>query len=548
MKFFRLLALVLLLSLALFAKKEDAKDTAKAVASEMELNASINDKKSKISDIDSKLAKNIWLKRYSDYQSYKTLNDEQDDLRLKIVHLKKRDDADEEMRGLQKKLENVKKQLAIYGDGRPTIFGDMVKIEEVAGIKKVDNPFLIFSALSTIRSFDEKKGLYESRLSEIDKLVDMLRAKKELSKELDVLVAKSKYEENATQKDARQKALENTTRALIDIKNERDDFEVSVSIFAKKSAEIAQRLKFEAKEQLLKLLNIALVIVALFAISFGLKLLVKRYFAERHENAYVTKKIIGATTYFLVALTLLFSYIENVSYLVTILGFASAGIAIAMKDWFMSILGWFAIVSSGIIKVGDRIKITSKDGGEILGDVLDISPLKVTLYEDVTLLSVEKYRRAGRVVFMPNNFVFTHVILNYSHDGLSTVWDNVNIVLSFDSDMIRATDIATAVASKHSKTFARLTERASSRLRNRYSMRNYSSEPRVFTFIENYGVVLSVWYLSHSFTILGTKSAVSKDLLEAIKNEPSVHIAYPTTTIGFQGIDEKARKMISNEE
>jgi small-conductance mechanosensitive channel len=469
MKSLKLLILLCCIALSLFAKKEDPKDVSKIV-NEVELNASINEKKSKISDIDDKLSKNIWLKRYSDFLTYKTLNDEQDDLRAKISHLKKRDDADEELRGLQKKLENVKKQLAVYGDGKPSAFGDLVKISEVAGIKKVDNPMLIFSALSTIRSFDEKKNLYESRLEEIDKLVESLKAKKELAKELETLLSKSKVEENATKKEARQAALEATTRAIVDIKNERDDFEISVSIFHKKSAEIAQRLKFEAKEQLLKLLNIGLVVVALFAISFVLKLLVKRYFAGRHENAYAIKKIIGATTYFLVALTLLFSYIENVSYLVTILGFASAGIAIAMKDWFMSILGWFAITTSGIIKVGDRIKVTSKDGGEILGDVLDISPLKVTLYEDVTLLSVEKHKRAGRVIFMPNNFVFTHLILNYSHDGLSTVWDNVNIVLSFDSDMAKATELAIAVTSKHTKTYSRLTERASSRLRNRYSM------------------------------------------------------------------------------
>ena len=37
-------------------------------------------------------------------------------------------------------------------------------------------------------------------------------------------------------------------------------------------------------------------------------------------------------------LILLFAYMENVSYLVAIVGFASAGLAIAMKDLFMSVL------------------------------------------------------------------------------------------------------------------------------------------------------------------------------------------------------------------
>jgi small-conductance mechanosensitive channel len=74
---------------------------------------------------------------------------------------------------------------------------------------------------------------------------------------------------------------------------------------------------------------------------------------------------------------LLFSYIDNVSYLVTILGFASAGIAIALKDWFMSIFGWLVIVTSGFIQVGDRIRVT-KGEVETVGDVLDISLFKST--------------------------------------------------------------------------------------------------------------------------------------------------------------------------
>ena len=52
-----------------------------------------------------------------------------------------------------------------------------------------------------------------------------------------------------------------------------------------------------------------------------------------------TNKLINFLFIVIVILVLLFSYIQNVSYLVTILGFASAGIAIALKDWFMSIFG-----------------------------------------------------------------------------------------------------------------------------------------------------------------------------------------------------------------
>ena len=68
-------------------------------------------------------------------------------------------------------------------------------------------------------------------------------------------------------------------------------------------------------------------------------------------------------------------------------------IAIALKDWFMSIFGWFVIMTSGAVRVGDRIRV-SRDGYEMVGDVLDISLFKMIVREDVTLTTYTKTRRS----------------------------------------------------------------------------------------------------------------------------------------------------------
>ena len=110
----------------------------------------------------------------------------------------------------------------------------------------------------------------------------------------------------------------------------------------------------------------------------------------------------------LIFLIVAFSYIDNVGYLVTVLGFASAGIAIAMKDWFMSILGWLVLLVSGSVHVGDRIRVM-KEGLEYVGDVLDISLLRITILEDITLTTYQTNRRAGRIIFIPVSY--THLTL-----------------------------------------------------------------------------------------------------------------------------------------
>ena len=125
----------------------------------------------------------------------------------------------------------------------------------------------------------------------------------------------------------------------------------------------------------------------------------------------MANKIITFGNFSLGLLIIFFNYIENAGNMLTILGFASAGIAIAMKDWFMSILGWLVIVFGGSIHVGDRIRV-DMDGMKYVGDVMDISLLRMTVLEDITLTTILDNRRAGRIMFVPNNYIFTRMIAN----------------------------------------------------------------------------------------------------------------------------------------
>jgi len=536
----------IILSTHVFAKKEDSKQLQKA-SGEAEINASIVDKKNRIKDIDDKIAKNIWLKHYNDFQLYKKLIEEQDSLKNKLYHLRKTDN-EEEAALTQKKLEAIKKQITIYGESKGSVFGDLTKVDEVVSPKNIDNPLLIFSAVSAIRGLDDKKNVYENRLEEIDKLIEQLKTKKALLQSIDANITKVKNSETSQEKEARINELELLNKQIVEIKNERDDFDTTVSIFVQKSSEVSQRLKFEIKEQLLKLLNIAIIIIGLFILSIFIKFVTKKYLKEDHEKSYIANKFIGITTYLLITLTLLLSYIENVSYLVTILGFASAGIAIAMKDWFMSILGWFTIISSGMIRVGDRIRVNSSDSGDVLADVLDISPLKITVYEDVTMLSYDRHKRAGRVVFIPNNLIFSKMIFNYSHQGLQTVWDSITFALTYDSDIDKAMTIIRDIVQKHTKGYTRHTEKETRKLRATLSIRNYAFEPRVLTFIEPYGIAISTWFLTDSYRALSMKSVISKDIFDSIRHEPDIRLAYPTSMITFDDVEQKAKRERLNNE
>jgi small-conductance mechanosensitive channel len=258
-----------------------------------------------------------------------------------------------------------------------------------------------------------------------------------------------------------------------------------------------------------------------------LKRAVKHYVID-NERFYMINKVVTLVSVALISMILLFSYIDNVGYFATILGFASAGLAIAMRDWFMSLFGWVVIFVGGSIHVGDRVRFV-KEGMEYVGDVLDISPLRITIMEDVTLTTVEHNRRAGRIVFIPNNYIFTSMIANYSHGSLKTVWDGIDIMITFDSDHKKAVHIAKEICRKYSKGYTEITRKQLNRLRDRYSLKSTNVEPRIFTFIESNGIKVSSWYLTNAFATLTLRSTISADIVDAFNAEENITIAYPTT-------------------
>nr|MBL0709387.1 mechanosensitive ion channel [Sulfurimonas sp.] len=235
----------------------------------------------------------------------------------------------------------------------------------------------------------------------------------------------------------------------------------------------------------------------------------------------------------IIILILFFNYIENVSYLVTILGFASAGIAIAMKDWFMSILGWLVIVIGGSIHVGDRIRV-DMDGMKYIGDVMDISLLRMTILEDITLTAVMDNRRAGRIIFVPNNFVFTHMIANYTHATLKTVWDGVHVTITFDSNHKKAMHIAKEIVKKYSKGYTDITRKQLNKLRSQYSLKNTNVEPRIFSFIEPNGISIDSWYLTNAYGTLTLRSVISVEIVDAFNAQDDITISYPTQKLHIQ--------------
>ena len=477
----------------------------------------------KINKIEAGIKDNILLKRYSNYLSYSKISADLEQLK---DSLKRKNNLSDELEyQLLNKIRVKENELELISEYKGSPIGSLINPPEIEIVEKITNPFGIINALSSIKKMEDSKQQFTSLESQLEFLSKNLEEELDSYRNLYVLEPKDEYKEKIAFLDKQKRDFD----IVLDIVT------TTQEVYGRKIEQVILEIKNQISQQVQKMLLIFAIIVIMLIVSFLVKLTLKRYFSQ-NENYYMVNKIINFTLAFLVLMLLLFSYIDNVSYLVTILGFASAGIAIALKDWFMSIFGWLVIVTSGFIQVGDRIRVT-KGEVETVGDVLDISLFKITIKEDVTLVSYMKNRRAGRIFFVPNNYIFSELISNYSHSELKTVWDGIDITLTFDSNFKKAQKIIRDILKHYSKGYSDITRKQLSKMRNKYQLRATGVEPRVFTLLEPHGMVISGWYLTNSFAALVLRSTISPEILDAFMKEDDIHIAYPTQQININKTD-----------
>lgn len=496
---------------------------------------------SELKNIEHRISKkdSVWMKSYASYLTSIDVRESLEGIKNRIEYLQKKRDksfteADElsalisREKILTSQIEKLKKK-----DSSP--FSILLTPPNIDEIPSVTNPFDIFMGISLVKTLDKGFSDYILKRDELKELISLLKTEVRIYKEIENIDEQTKYKEEANLKI---KQLEGFESAL-------DTMNVTADVYQKRLDIVEININKEIESQIVKLGKIGVTVLVVFIVFFLLKLIVKKYITD-NERFYMANKVITFGNFTLIILILFFSYIENVSYLVTILGFASAGIAIAMKDWFMSMLGWLVIVFGGSIHVGDRIRV-DMDGVTFVGDVMDISLLRMTLLEDVTLTTVLQNRRAGRIIFVPNNYIFTRMIANYTHSSLKTVWDGIDIVITFDSNHKKAMHLAKEIAKKFSKGYTDITRKQLNRLRSNYSLKNTNVEPRIFSLIEPNGLKISVWYLTNAYATLTLRSAISTEIVDAFLAEEDITISYPTQMLHLEKSLKKIPPLKSEE-
>ena len=107
-------------------------------------------------------------------------------------------------------------------------------------------------------------------------------------------------------------------------------------------------------------------------------------------------------------------------------------------------------------------------------------------------------------------------------------------MITFDSNYKKAQHQIREIVKKYSKGYTEISRKQLNMLRSQYSLKNINVEPRIYTFMEDYGVKISCWYMTNSYATLTLRSNIYSNILDAINEADDIKIAYPTQIVNFK--------------
>ena len=223
-------------------------------------------------------------------------------------------------------------------------------------------------------------------------------------------------------------------------------------------------------------------------------------------------------------------WFAGVQALATFLGLVGAGLAIALKDPVSNLAGWAFIMWRRPFEVGDRVQV-----GLHAGDVIDLGLFQFTLNEIGAWVDADQ--SSGRIIHIPNGQVFTEPIANYDK-GFKYIWNEVPVLVTFESDWRKAKQILTKIAVQHAQHLTAGAEQELLTASRQYVINYTKLTPIVYTRVVQTGAVqLTIRYLIEPRKRRGTEHAIWEDVLTEFARCPDIELAYQTTR-GFKRTDE----------
>jgi small-conductance mechanosensitive channel len=175
----------------------------------------------------------------------------------------------------------------------------------------------------------------------------------------------------------------------------------------------------------------------------------------------------------------------------TVLALAGAGLTVAMKDFIVAFFGWFVLMGSNGIRVGDWVEING-----VGGEVVEIGLLKTVLLE--TGSWSDSGHPTGRKASFVNSFAIEGHYFNFSTSG-QWMWDELQVLIPAGQDPYPVIDGIQQLVEKETEKNARTAEEEWQRSTSQYRVQALSAKPGVNVQPTAAGIEVRVRYITRAY-------------------------------------------------
>jgi small-conductance mechanosensitive channel len=292
---------------------------------------------------------------------------------------------------------------------------------------------------------------------------------------------------------------------------------------------------YKGKKQMIEYLSSPNVQKVLFSfltifVAYMLALLINRLVNKTVpdlKKRYTARKAVVYILSFLAIINIVLIWVKEQVSIATLVGIGGAGLTLALHQPITAIAGWLLLLIRRPYDTGDRVQI-----GDVKGDVIDIRLFYTSLLEIGNWVGSDQ--STGRVVHSPNSKIFTESIYNYTR-GFEYIWNEIKIVVTFESDWEKARQIILEAAEKDELDHGESIRERISHMSRKYLIHYEKLTPAVWTNIVDFGVELTLRYMTDARKRRSSQDKLCQIILKRFNEEPDVEFAYPTYRLFKRG-------------
>lgn len=281
---------------------------------------------------------------------------------------------------------------------------------------------------------------------------------------------------------------------------------------------------FQKAEKFFDITSVQFLVIALAIYLLG-SLIVRLINREVKDlrKRHTARKAVLYTTVLAILLSAMLFWLETVKSVGVVISIIGAGLVVALQEAILCFAGWLLINFKRPFTVGDRIEI-----GSVKGDVIDVRMFQTALLEVGNWVGGDQ--STGRVVQVPNSSVFKNKLFNYTK-GFEFIWNEVKVTITFESNWQKAKEIVLRQANPEIDKLQARVQASINRMAQQYMIHYEKFTPIVYVNIVDYGIELSLRYLTEVRERRKTADKISRAILEDFAREKDIQFAYPTYRI-----------------